>query len=82
MRSEYEDDSSDRTVRWTDVPSVSNAIVQTVADLNGLAPADPPPLYGVIDPDGLDQLFDAESEQRRPELLRVTYCRYEIELQG
>jgi hypothetical protein len=82
MRTKNGDDASWTTVSWADTPSVSTAIVHTVAELRGQAPEALPPLYDVIDPDGLDQLFDAESERRCPALLRLRYCRYEIELRG
>lgn len=41
-----------------DEPAVSHRVVEAVARERDVDPLDLPPLYDVIDPDALDQLFD------------------------
>lgn len=47
--------------RQTASNDVSQSIVETVAETENVSPLDLPPLYGSIDPDALDRLFESPS---------------------
>lgn len=47
--------------------SLSDKVVQTLADAEGVDPLELDPLYEVVDPDALDRLFDSTSDDDRRE---------------
>lgn len=60
--------------------SVSQRVVAAVADARDEDPLELPPLYGVIDPDALDQLFDRGVSGRRPGPGRVIFMLADCEV--
>lgn len=64
--------------------SVSQSVVEAVAEAKGAAPENlTPPLYDVIDPDALDQLFTATTTAGRMDGRVVfDYDGYEIVVSG
>lgn len=51
-----------RTVTTADDGAVSGVVAETVAEVKGCGLTDLDPLYGAIDPDALDALFDERSD--------------------
>lgn len=55
--------------------SLSELLIDAVAETTGDDPTNMQPLYEVIDPDALDRLFEpTESESRRSSFGRVSFC--------
>ena len=47
-------------------PTVSERVIEAVAEAEGVDPTDvTPPLYDVMDPDALDQLFESASVNKQ-----------------
>jgi hypothetical protein len=66
-----------RTVHnWKDEDSLSTTVIRTIEAVVGVQSTELPPLYDVVDPDALDQLFrPADTEQQRtPDRLTVHYA--------
>ncbi|WP_162224465.1 HalOD1 output domain-containing protein [Halorussus amylolyticus] len=62
--------------------SVSKSIVETVAEVEGVSPTElTPPLYDVVDPDALDQLF-APASNRSDSRVVFFYNGYEVTVDG
>lgn len=64
-----------------DGESISEAVVEAVADEKGVSPTDlRPPLYAVVDPDALDELVASMNRMPDDSPGRVTfpYCEYEV----
>lgn len=68
-------DTEARTVVHEESPeTLSAAVVEAVADAEGVDPAElRPSLYDVIDPDGLEMLY-AQPSRARASNLRVTFA--------
>lgn len=49
-------------------PGVSHLVVEAVAQTEGVSPLELPPLYGCIDPEALDRLFERPSAAGRSEV--------------
>ena len=65
-----------------DSDNVSQSVVETVAKAEGVSPTElTPPLYEVVDPDALDQLFAAASVGSGPEVA-FPYKGYEVTVDG
>ena len=63
--------------------NVSTAVVEAVADAVGTTPLDvEPPLYRVVDPDALNELFDSEYDDDRPITISFTYADCEVNVSG
>lgn len=59
---------------WTDAEPLSNAVVKAVSVAIGDNPADIEPLYNVVNPDALDQLFaPTDSGTRRDHGGTITF---------
>lgn len=63
------ENDSNRTVRheFEGHTSATTAVIEAVAAARGTEPTDLPTLYDVIDPDALDELFEAGGGSDRPE---------------
>lgn len=69
--------SFDRTV---ESPSVTESVVEAVADADGVGPEElAPPLYDAIDPDALERLLATAPGTRR---VVFTYNGYEVTVRG
>lgn len=53
--------------------SLSEAVVEAVADAEGVEPTELQPLYDVIDPDALDSLFRPQFDGRHPSRGEITF---------
>ncbi|MDS0294571.1 HalOD1 output domain-containing protein [Halogeometricum luteum] len=71
---------TDRTTPATP-DSLPEAIVSLVAELDGVAVTDIPPLASVVDPDALVALFDGPDETVASEV-EFDYAGYRIHLRG
>ncbi|MFC4450144.1 HalOD1 output domain-containing protein [Halorussus aquaticus] len=63
---------------------ISTRIVTAVADAEGIPPTEvTPPLYRVVDPDALNQLFETKwaASEDGPHV-SFTYCGYEVTVEG
>lgn len=59
--------------------SPSASVVEVIAAISGLDPTQLPPIYGVVDPDALDELFHPKNDGREPNLAAsFTYYGFEI----
>lgn len=59
--------------------SVSRSVVETIAEVEGVSPTElTPPLYEVVDPEALDDLFAASSPGR----VEFSYKSYEVTVDG
>lgn len=61
--------------------SLSLVVVETVADAAGVDPLELPPLYGAVDPEALDSLFQPRpgvGDDRSAKAVRFTYHGYEV----
>jgi len=69
---------------WTTAESASQAVVAAVADESGADPCGIEPLYGAVDTDALDALFQTGDVHRRFAGGRVAfdYLDYRVELDG
>lgn len=57
-------DSSNRAVRKTEPGPPSYAVIKTVAEIKDTEPESLEPLYSIIDPDALDQLFQQTNHDK------------------
>ena len=63
--------------------SLSARVVTAVAEANGVDHTELPPLYGVVDPDALEALFDdGRGETRSDCELRFTYAGQEVRIRN
>ena len=64
--------------------SPSEAVVTTVAALDGVPPTELAPLYDAVEPDALDALFDHAERQDRPgdQRLCFAYAGYDVTVCG
>lgn len=67
-----------------DERSVSQSVVEAVADAEGVAPEDlEPPLYEVIDPEALERVFaPTASGARRDGRIEFVYNGYDVTVRG
>lgn len=72
------------TTRPTQQSSVSAAVVSAVAALTDTEPTSMEPLYGTIDADALDTLFEPTvgEEKRGPERITFTYQGCDVVVSG
>ena len=76
--------SADSTATFLDGEAPSNAVVELVADANGVSPVDiETPLYEAIDPDALDR-FVASTDAASDTVLEIvfTYAGHEVTVRG
>lgn len=67
----------------TDDETPSEGVIKTVASLEGSNPmALDTPLYTVVDPDALDQLFTTKREGENPVSVTFAYDDYEVTVQN
>lgn len=72
-----------RRTALDDDRNVSTAVVEAVADAVGTTPLDvEPPLYRVVDPDALNDLFDAGRDADSPVTISFTYADCEVSVSG
>lgn len=55
-----------RTYRLSREEAPSTAVVNAVAEAEGVSPVELPPLYGRVDPDALDELLPREPDEMSP----------------
>lgn len=59
--------------------SVTELVVDCIADATGRDPLELPPLWEVIDPEALNKLFEPmKSGKSRAGTVRFTYCNHEV----
>lgn len=61
-----------------DGESLSTAVVQTLADAEGVDPLELDPLYNTLDPDALDKLFSSTGDSEPQGSVRFTTNGYEV----
>ena len=61
-RDAQSNNATSKTFDWSRQESVPLAVVEAVGEQTETDPTDLPPLHGVVDPDGLDSLFDTNAE--------------------
>jgi hypothetical protein len=62
-----------RTVHnWESKESLSTTFIHAIESVVGVQSTDLPPLYDVVDPDALDQLFESEDEKEQRTAGRLT----------
>lgn len=66
--------------RSMDEVPVSDRVITAVADAKDMEPMELDPLYGAIDPDALDALYEQSGldRTRSPKQLKFTYCGCEV----
>lgn len=68
-----------RTVRIPDGQSTSQTVIETVASVEGVEPAElSTPLYESVDPDALESLCDTSTDWDHPPRVVFTFAEYEI----
>ena len=60
--------------------SLSDAVVDALADAEGVDPLELDPLYEAIDPDALDALFDPTDDDRRTGRVEFRTSGYRVEV--
>ncbi|MFB6103248.1 MAG: HalOD1 output domain-containing protein [Haloplanus sp.] len=72
--------TADITHRIDETETVSEAVVRTVASLTDTPTLDLDPLYGVVDPEHLNRLFETErgAEARGSVSFRFNECRVTV----
>lgn len=60
--------------------SLSEAVIDAVADAEGVEPTDLQPLYDVLDPDALDSLFQPHSHTGRSAQGQITFEYHDYEV--
>jgi hypothetical protein len=63
--------------RFDDGVTPSEAVIEAVAAVEGVDPTALPPLYGSIDPDALDSLFDGPAE-KSPDVLGFGHAGWDV----
>jgi hypothetical protein len=63
----------------TDSRSVSRAVIDAVAAVEGTPPTELPPLYDVVDPDALDKVFAGKASLGK---VMFNYNSYEITVEA
>ena len=76
IRSDHPTDHVLLQTAWTANESLGFSIVRAVAAVSNRKPTELPPLYEVVDPDGLEELM--RSGQERPLEVEFQYCGYAI----
>lgn len=72
---------ADSTRTDTHADNPSQAVVTAVADAKGVDPIDLPPLFGAIDPDALDALFESGAvASRQSGSVEFAYAGYLVEV--
>lgn len=61
---------------------VSAAIVERIANCEGVDPLDLPPLYEAVDPDALDALTGASVGRDSALQVEFSYCGYDVTVTG
>lgn len=67
-----------RAFDWTEAETPSSAVVAAVSDVSGDDPTDIEPLYDVVDPDSLDDLFAPARSPRLTGAVRFEYHGYPV----
>lgn len=78
-------EATTRSFDWSEAEAVPLTVVETVGAVTGIDATELPPLHTVIDPDGLDSLFDTEGDQNL-DAAYVTFeyygCRVKVRADG
>lgn len=64
--------------------SISEKVLEEVAEAEGVEVLELPPLYDSIDADALDSLLSGTATDDRPEAIEITfrYCDYAVSIDG